>query len=117
LLVELANALSAAVDRPIHWLHIPVPRDRTDDAYFMPLRDLRLSPTTKLYLGLVHYTDGVDGARRRIQAARRARSDFGVATECGMGRRPPATIPALLELHAQVSAPERACAVGVREQS
>jgi hypothetical protein len=30
--------------------------------------------------------------------------DFGIATECGFGRRDPATIPALLRLHAEVAA-------------
>jgi hypothetical protein len=81
LVVEVANALSAAVQRPIQWIHLPVPRDRSDEAYVAPLQNLRLHPETKLYLGLVHYTDGVDGTRRRIEAARRIRSDFGVATE------------------------------------
>lgn len=103
LMVDLANALSKAVSRPIDWVHMPVPRDRTDDAYFAPLRSLMLRPETKLYLGLVHYTDGVEGTLRRIEAARRTVADFGVATECGMGRRPPETIPDLLKIHAQVA--------------
>jgi hypothetical protein len=36
-------------------------------------------------------------------AALSAVDDFGAATECGMGRRPPANIPDLLELQAQVA--------------
>jgi hypothetical protein len=31
--------------------------------------------------------------------------EFGVATECGLGRRDPATIPDLLRLHAEVAGP------------
>jgi hypothetical protein len=104
-LVEVANALSDAVGRPVQWLHLPVPRDRSDDAYFAPLRELRLHPETDLYLGLVHLTDGLEGTRARIAAARRAVPAFGVATECGLGRRPPETIEALLRLHIQVAAP------------
>jgi non-canonical (house-cleaning) NTP pyrophosphatase len=50
-------------------------------------------------------TDGVDGARARIAAARTMVSDFGVATECGMGHRPAETIARLLEIHAEVSDP------------
>ncbi len=103
--MDLANALTAGVRRPLTWVHLPVPRDRTDDAYFAPLRALRLSPETELYLGLVHYTDGVEGTRRRLEAARRIMTGFGVATECGMGRRSPATIPDLLATHAAVAAP------------
>jgi len=33
---------------------------------------------------------------------------FGVATECGLGRRPPETIPDLLRIHSEVAAPVQA---------
>jgi len=102
-LASLATALSEDVERPIAWLHLPVPRDRCDVAYFKPLRDMRLRPETELYLGLVHLTDGLRGARARIAAAAAVVPDFGVATECGLGRRPPETIPSLLQLHAEVA--------------
>ncbi len=104
-LVEVANAVSAGVTRTINWIHLPVPRNRSDDAYFVPLQNLKLHPETELYLGLVHFTDGVEGTRRRIATAERYVSQFGVATECGLGRRPPATIPDLLRIHSEVSAP------------
>jgi hypothetical protein len=104
-LVEIANAISAGVRREINWIHMPVPRNRTDDAYFAPLRHLTLHPETELYLGLVHFTDGVEGTRRRIAAAQKVVTDFGVATECGMGRRNAETIPELLRIHSQVAAP------------
>ena len=104
-LVDVANALAAQVQRPINWIHMPVPRDRADEAYFAPLRDLKLQPGTELYLGLVHYSDGEAGTRRRIEAAQQAVTQFGVATECGFGRRPPETVPDLLRIHAAVAAP------------
>lgn len=105
-LVDIANAVSAGVQRPIQWISMPVPRNRTDDAYFVPLRGLRLHPETELYLGLVHITDGTEGTRRRMEAAQRTLDQtFGVATECGMGRRPPETIPQLLRIHAEVAGP------------
>ena len=106
-LVEIANALAASLGRPLNWIHLPVPRDRADDAYYAPLADLRLRPETELYLGLVHHTDGVEGTERRMASARRFVSGFGVATECGWGRRPPATIPELLRIHRAVTAPLR----------
>jgi len=105
LLVDVANKLAAGVRRPIDWVHMPVPRERTDGDFFRPLARLALKPGTELYLGLIHQTDGAAGARARIQAALAARGDFGVATECGMGRRPPETIRGLLELHAEVADP------------
>ena len=97
--VSIANGLAEGVSRPISWLHLPVPRKRTDDKYFAPMRDLRLQPGTELYLGLIHHTDGLDGACERMRAARKVISAFGVATECGAGRRQTETIQELLQLH------------------
>jgi hypothetical protein len=102
-LVEVANGISARVKRSIEWIHMPVPRDRSDDAYFAPLKTLKLKPGTELVLGLVHHTDGVDGTRRRMAAARKVVKDFGIATECGLGRRDPNTIPELLRIHADAA--------------
>jgi hypothetical protein len=99
-MVAVHNALSERLSRPIDWLHLPVPRSRDDEAYFEPLRSLRLRPETKLYLGLIHLSDGIAGARRRMAAAAKYVGDFGIATECGFGRRPPQTIADLLALHA-----------------
>jgi hypothetical protein len=82
---------------------MPVPRNRSDGAYFEPLRRLELMPQTELCLGLVHYTDGVEGSKRRLSTAKRYVSDFAIATECGFGRRDPATIPELLRIHADVA--------------
>jgi hypothetical protein len=102
-LALVANHLARHLARPLNWIHLPVPRARADEAYFAPLSTLALQPETELYLGLIHFTDGVEGARRRLLAARCYIGDFGVATECGLGRRPAETIPALLDLHAEVA--------------
>ena len=101
-MVEVHNRLAAKLERPIDYLHMPVPADRGDDAYFEPLTGLKLDPKTKLFLGLVHDSDGVEGTRKRIEAAARYAGDFGIATECGFGRRPPETIPNLLRVHAEL---------------
>src|SRR5262249_28523943 len=103
LMVDLGNGVTAASRRAITWLHMPVPRNRDDEPYFAPLRSLRLRPETELYLGLVHLTDGIEGAKRRLTAATRVVSEFGIATECGFGRRPPQTIPQLLALHREIA--------------
>jgi len=103
LVVGLANRVAAELSRPLNWLHVPVPRDRDDADYFAPLQALRLPPETELYLGLVHATDGLTGARRRMRTAAAYRERFGIGTECGLGRRDPDTIPALLALHREVA--------------
>jgi hypothetical protein len=102
-LVEVANGISARVKRSIEWIHLPVPRSRTDAAYFAPLRHLKLEPGTELYLGLLHLNDGIEGARKRIEAAKTAIDRFGVGAECGMGRRDPRTVVDFLKLHQQVA--------------
>ena len=106
-LVDIANGIAAGIDRPLNWVHLPVPLKRDDPEYFLPLSTLELYPETELYLGLIHKTDGIDGARRRIKAAMTVIEDFGVATECGFGRRPAETIPELMEIHAAVARPVR----------
>jgi hypothetical protein len=98
-----ANRLFGLIQRPIGWLHLPVPKDRDDDDYFAPLDALRLPAGTQLYLGLVHSGDGIDGATRRMTAASRFVKDYGIATECGLGRRPAETIPAVLALHRDIA--------------
>ena len=102
-MVEMAARLDARVTRPINLLHMPVPRNRDDDAYFAPLRRLRLRPETELALGLVHYTDGIEGTRRRMKTAGKFARHFTVGTECGFGRRDPATISELLRIHAEAA--------------
>jgi len=85
-MVELANLIAQRVPRPINWLHLPVPMDRADDAFYAPLRGLQLSPDTELYLGLVHAQDGVEGTRRRMAVANKYVHGFGIASECGISR-------------------------------
>jgi hypothetical protein len=102
---DVANAISAKIARRIDWIHLPVPIERDDDAYFAPLTGLRLAPETQLFLGLLHKEDGLDGARRRIDAARRVVPEFGVATECGMARDAAVRdVPGLLRLHREAAA-------------
>ena len=98
IMVEMTNAISSGVERPIQFFHMPVPKSRTDDGYFAPLKNLRLRLGTELYLGLIHHDDAQGDAARLAVARRHARVD-GVATECGMARGDPARLPSLLAAH------------------
>jgi hypothetical protein len=102
IMVEITNAVVAGVHRPIQFFHMPVPKGRTDDAYFAPLEKLRLKPETELYLGLIHHDDAAGDAARLAAARRHVRVD-GVGTECGMARGDPARLPALLGAHARAA--------------
>jgi hypothetical protein len=100
ILAELGNAIVDRVERRVDYLHLPVPQDRDDDAYFAPLADLDLSGGTKLYLGLIHYNDPA-GDRARMAAAGRVCKNFGIATECGWGRADPDRLDGLLAAHVE----------------
>jgi hypothetical protein len=54
-------------------------------------------------LGLVHYTDGVAGTKKRLATAEKYVSGFSIATECGFGRRDPGTLTDLLRIHREVA--------------
>ena len=101
--VRLANAISKNAPRSVQWIHLPVPRDRDDDAYYAPLADLSLRPETELILGLVHHTGGLDATTRRMDTASKFAADFGIATECGFGRRDAETLDALFRIHAEAA--------------
>jgi hypothetical protein len=98
----MTNAIVAGVKRPIQFIHMPVVKARTDDAYFAPLKGLKLHPGTELYLGLIHHNDEGGDAARLATARRYARVD-GVGTECGMARGDPARLPALLSAHVRAA--------------
>jgi hypothetical protein len=98
ILTELGNAILDRVGRQVNFLHLPVPRERSDEAYFAPLADLELGEATKLYLGLIHYDDAA-GDRARMAAAAKVCKNFGVATECGWGRTDPDRLAGLLQSH------------------
>ena len=102
-MVDLSNAVLARLERPLELLHMPVPRGRHDDAYFAPLAELKLPPSTRLALGLVHHTEGLEGTLRRMATANKHARDFAIATECGLGRRPAQTLAELLRIHAQAA--------------
>ena len=98
ILVEMMNGIAAATKRRIDFLHIPVPKNRIDEAYYAPLKSWKRPAGTKLYLGLLHHEDEA-GDKARIVVARRFADDFGLSAECGWGRTEPGRLPGLLKGH------------------
>jgi hypothetical protein len=102
IMVEMTNAISAGVSRPIQFFLLPVPKPRTDDEFFKPLERLALKPETELYLGLIHHDDPA-GDDVRLAAARRHTRVDGVGTECGWARGDASRVGSLLRSHARLA--------------
>ena len=106
--VDWCNALSRKINRPIGYIHMPTIPEH-DAADFAPLKRLELHPETKLYLGVIHMDDGIEGAKRRIAAAATAIPDFGVGAFCGLAQPSrqeaarPHTVKEIFELHRKVA--------------
>lgn len=101
-MVGVANAMAQAVQRPINYIHMPVPIARSDDAYFAPLKQLQLAG--ELYLGVVHAGDGVEGTKKRMATASKFAPKFGIACECGIARaRKPELVRRVLQIHAELA--------------
>ena len=110
--VDLLNAVVAATQRPVNWASFTVPQTRNDADYFAPLRDLTAGPESELYFALVPYhpDDQVAGTtteQARLIDTALAKSpagprDWGICTECGMGRVAADDVPELLDLHREL---------------
>ena len=100
------NALGDGLERPLNWIHMPVPERRDDDGWFAPMRDLRLRAGDRALPrppAPVRPRRGRAAPHRR-RAPPRARASAS-ATECGWGRGTAEAVMGLLELHRGVSAP------------
>jgi hypothetical protein len=99
LCVRMSNEAKRRIGRRLDYVHMPVVR-RPDDAFFSPLDGLEVGDT-KVFLGIVHHTDGIDDFRRRRDLARKHLSSFGIASVCGYGRVEPEKLPEILRIHAE----------------
>jgi hypothetical protein len=107
--VRVLNAVAATARRTVSFVSFTVPQYQTEDGYFAPLAELTADPGTELNFALVPYhpaeqAPGTTDAQVRLIDAALAASpgggrDWGVCTECGMGRASRDEIPALLDLH------------------
>jgi len=103
--VDVVNAVVAGARRPLNWASFTVPQARADAGYFAPLSDLAAGPEPELYFALVPYhpDDQAEGTTasqaQHIDAALPGSREWGICTECGMGRVAAEDIPRLLDLH------------------
>ena len=110
--VRVVNAVTATAGRPVSFVSFTVPQYQHEEGYFAPLAGLTAGPDTELNFALVPYhpaeqAAGTTGDQvRLIDAALAAspggRRDWGICTECGMGRVDRDDVPALLDLHREI---------------
>ena len=98
LCVRFSNEVVRSTKRHVDYIHMPVVAD-PDEKFFAPLADLDIGDT-RVFLGLVHHTDGIQDYRRRRDLAKKYLSEFGIGSVCGYGRVAPEEIRGILDLHA-----------------
>ena len=95
-IVALANGLSRHVQRRIDAIQAATVAAWTKRAHWQPLADLALEADTEVFLGLLHAEDGAVGARARAAVAAEFLPEFGISTECGLGRHSAEQLEAVL---------------------
>jgi hypothetical protein len=110
--VALVNAVVAAASRPVDFVSFTVPQAQGEEGFFAPLRDLQAGAETELYFALVPYhpadqPQGTTAEQVRaidtvlVESPAGGR-DWGICTECGMGRVADGDVPKLLDLHREI---------------
>lgn len=101
-MVTISNAMVARLERGADVLHFPVPLRHEDDEYFRGLAKLDERALRALSLGLIHLSDGAEGALSRIRLAQSYANTFMLAARCGFSKRTDAEIAPFLALHSEV---------------
>ena len=112
--VRVLDKVTGGAPRAVSFTSFTVPQYQRDPAYFSPLRDLRTGGQTELYFSLVPYHPadqqrGTTGKQIRLIDSFLAESaagprQWGICTECGMGRAEREDVPGLLDLHRRILA-------------
>lgn len=96
--VNFCNQIASHLTHPLNFVHMPVSVPDADASFFRPLQNINLAKETQIYLGILH-PKIPDGDADRVQLAQHFLPSFGVATECGWGRKSTETVDALLQVH------------------
>ena len=99
--VDFCNQVASQLSHTLNFVHLPVSVPDADAKFFGPLQRLAVPDETEIYLGILH-PKVKDGDLPRIALAQQFLSSFGVATECGWGRKPAEGITHLLQTHLAV---------------
>jgi hypothetical protein len=105
--VRVMNALTDTTRRTIDWFSITVPQGAREPAFFAPLAGLRVSDATELYLALVPYhpeaqAEGTTAEQVRLIDEQLGGREWGICTECGMGRVAREDVPPMLDSYREI---------------
>jgi hypothetical protein len=110
--VQFVNAVTAGARRPLDFVSFTVPQARDDAEYFAPLSELTTGDETELDFALVPYhpddqPDGTTATQARhvddaLATSAGGAREWGICTECGMGRVEAPDVPRLLDLHREI---------------
>ena len=105
-MADVTRGIVHGLRRPLNWLHFPMPRERTDAAYLTPMLDAGLDSGTQLYVAWCIPATACAAPVPAVPTAQQVlQREFGIATECGLGRSQPGAVAATLQLHADLAAP------------
>ena len=111
LVAEMRLVIFERTSHPIKFYQCPVPPSAMAklDQYYEPLKTLlpKLEEQgTEFYLGVVR-EDDLEGTKARVEAAKKAfpDTDFGVATECGLGRITAEQAESVIKISSEVAGP------------
>ncbi|MFI5779738.1 hypothetical protein [Nocardia sp. NPDC051570] len=110
-LVALANSVARhwPAGRPLEFVHGPLAAGEipppSNANFYTPLRDLALGPDTAFYAGIVHEIPSRDEQVHLLHLAEQALGHRvgGVASACGLGRRPRPIADALVARAAELA--------------
>jgi hypothetical protein len=93
----------------VSWFSITVPQAVRDPAFFAPLVDLRLADATELKFALVPYhpaeqRPGTTEEQARLIDEHRGAREWGICTECGMGRVDRGDVLPMLDSYGEILA-------------
>lgn len=111
--VRVVDEVSASASRTVNWFSFTVPQEQRNPVYFEPLRGLRTWPGAGLYFGIVPYRpsgQALSAVRDQVDLIDEHlghdisshRVEWGISTECGLGRAERADVPELLDLHSEI---------------
>lgn len=105
--VRVMNAVSERTQRQVNWFSVTVPQHVREPAFFAPLAGLRVDEATEIYMALVPYHPAEQAAgttedQVRLVDQYLGAREWGICTECGMGRVERDDVPAMLDAHREI---------------